>query len=962
MGNEQAETLFGYARGELVGQRLNVLLPESSHEIHTAHCERYFSAPRTRQMGAGLELSGKRRDGTEFPVDISLRPLLLDKELYVVGAVRDVTKQKRVEEIRMQLVQREQQAKESELEMTRLRSLFAQAPVIMNIFRGPEHIFEFIHPLGKELVGGRDLTGMKIREALPETVETGHLERLDRVYQTGETLIEMEMPALLREANGELVEHFFNSTCKPWYDIDGKIAGLLHVTVEVTEQVRARQQVEALAETLKQKRERLELAQEAGRIGTFEWNIRTNELSWTREEEALHRLLSGAFGEKLQQWTQVIHPDDFTGVQQALDRAIAEKSTLETTFRITWADQSIHWMYVRARTFYDEQGNPVRILGVSMDITQQKEVDERLKESEKRFRTLADAMPQMVWTAGPDGILDYCNQRWFDYTGMVSYEPTHGFRPALHSDDIQNCIEKWHQTLKTGEVFEIECRYRRGSDGAYRWHLARGLPVRDSNGTIIKWFGTSTDIDDQKRIEEALRLSEACLQDQAKELERTNSELRRQRDELILLNSALEEANRGRQFFSTMSHELRTPLASIIGFSQLLLGEVEQAHWNKQQQNSLERILKNGQHLLNLINDVLDLEKIEAGLMDVTFTQVDVREMLTWVIEETQSLAIVQKLGLTADVEDEVAYLESNPIKLRQILLNLVSNAIKYTEHGEVTISATRVGADRLAFAVKDTGIGIPENIQERIFEAFYQVDGSYTRKSGGTGLGLSIVSQLTALLGGKIELTSAPGQGSTFTVILPIRAISQQVEQDTPRLHPEMQRKIPTNTTSSPALTPDRSSEFLIGSAQPEATQGQRNLVLAVDDDQDVIALIKTSLQNTPYTVVGVQDPLKLIELVQEMHPCAITLDVIMPDLNGWQILHQLKSNPATSSVPVIMLTVLSEPATGYVLGADDYLIKPFQKEMLLNTLQRLMALPKDSPQANKPENSADVATLRIN
>ena len=265
---------------------------------------------------------------------------------------------------------------------------------------------------------------------------------------------------------------------------------------------------------------------------------------------------------------------------------------------------------------------------------------------------------------------------------------------------------------------------------------------------------------------------EARLQDQAKELEHTNSELRRQRDELILLNSALREANRGRQFFSILSHELRTPLASIIGFSQLLLGDAVQANWDQQQQSNLERILKNAQHLLALINDALDLQKIEAGQMEVAYTQVNVRDLLTRVVEEIQSIAIKRNLILRADVAEEVDSLESNPVKLRQVLLNLVSNALKFSEQGEVLVSATQAGADHIAFAVRDTGIGIPADHQERIFEAFYQVDGGYTRKVGGTGLGLPIASQLTTLLGGKIELTSAPGQGSTFTVILPIKAV----------------------------------------------------------------------------------------------------------------------------------------------------------------------------------------------
>src|SRR5437588_11114682 len=204
-----------------------------------------------------------------------------------------------------------------------------------------------------------------------------------------------------------------------------------------------------------------------------------------------------------------------------------------------------------------------------------------------------------------------------------------------------------------------------------------------------------------------------------------------------------------------MSHELRTPLASIIGFSQLLLDDAATADLSQQQQANLERILKNGQHLLGLVSDVLDLEKIEAGHMDLAYSQLDVRHLRTAVVEETQSMAIQRQLVLRAEVEEGVDFLESNAVKLHQILLNLVSNGLKFTRQGEVTVSARRLHATdkepgSVAFVVKDSGIGIPVEAQARIFEAFYQVDGGYTRKSGGTGLGVAVGGRMNPLVGGK--------------------------------------------------------------------------------------------------------------------------------------------------------------------------------------------------------------------
>src|SRR6266702_7442974 len=218
--------------------------------------------------------------------------------------------------------------------------------------------------------------------------------------------------------------------------------------------------------------------------------------------------------------------------------------------------------------------------------------------------------------------------------------------------------------ITAGETVQHHETTRMRKDGTLIEVSVTVSPLRDPKGRIIAASTITHDISEQKRMVE----------------------------ELIALNSALEEANRMRsQFLSTMSHELRTPLASIIGFSQMLLEDAVQADWNQQQQNNLERILKNGQHLLDLINDVLDLTKIEAGRMVVKYSQVDVRELLTWVVEETQSIAIAKHLVLRVEVDERIAFLESNPMKLRQVLLNLVSNAIKFTEQGEVTVSATRV-------------------------------------------------------------------------------------------------------------------------------------------------------------------------------------------------------------------------------------------------------------------------------
>ncbi len=289
------------------------------------------------------------------------------------------------------------------------------------------------------------------------------------------------------------------------------------------------------------------------------------------------------------------------------------------------------------------------------------------------------------------------------------------------------------------------------------------------------------------RIQEQAR----ALTELAREQELTNQALRQQRDELTVLNAALEEANRSRsRFLSTMSHELRTPLTSIIGFGQMLLRPSARASLSERQAGNIERMLKNAQHLLILINDVLDLAKVEAGRMDVNVTEVDLRELLDSVAEETRSVTVARGLRLIVDVADDVQTIETDPLKLRQIVLNLLSNALKFTEKGRIAMTATRrmavlsesedgIEAEHVAIAVQDTGIGIAPEQQARIFEAFYQVDSSNSRSYSGTGLGLSIVREFTTLLGGRVEIESEPQQGTTFTVLLPLRMPDHQALQE---------------------------------------------------------------------------------------------------------------------------------------------------------------------------------------
>ncbi len=361
--------------------------------------------------------------------------------------------------------------------------------------------------------------------------------------------------------------------------------------------------------------------------------------------------------------------------------------------------------------------------------------------SQERYRNLANAIPQIVWIARPNGMVDFFNQKWFSYTGL-SFEQSEGWgwKKVIHPEDLQDYLDRWGETLKIGIPFEFHCRLKR-ADGAYRWHLVRALPERDQHDQTMAWLGTSTDIDDQKRAEEVLRHKTL----EAEEATRIKSE-----------------------FVSNVSHELRTPLNAIIGYASLLL-QGTYGPVNDPQKPPVEGIQRNASELLNLINNLLDLSKMESGKIPLTIEAVDLKRLLPEVLENLKGLMNGKQIDVRWDIQEGLTSIQTDPMKVRQVVLNLLSNAIKFTEVGSITLSASNVKGG-VRFLIADTGVGMKQEDLPYIFDPFRQIDGSMTRKVGGSGLGLTIVKNALTILHGTIDVQSEYGRGSTFTVFLPKR------------------------------------------------------------------------------------------------------------------------------------------------------------------------------------------------
>ncbi len=530
----------------------------------------------------------------------------------------------------------------------------------------------------------------------------------------------------------------------------------------------------------------------------------------------------------------------------------------------------------RGRAFLIDHASYGRVaVAVQRDISERKASAEALRQSDRRFRLLADAMPQMVWTARPDGGLDYFNQRWFDYTALTFGQSEGlGWGSSIHPADAPASFDTWTRHVKSGEGFETECRIRR-ADGAYRWHLVRALPMRGLDGEVVRWFGTNTDIEDQNAA-----------------------------------RSAAEAANRAKsEFLANMSHEIRTPMNGIVGMTELLLGTAV----TREQREYLQMVRESADRLLEVINDILDFSKVEAGRVELEIRPFSLRNRVAETARALGVAAGAKDLELSFRVAPDVPdHLLGDQGRLRQIIVNLVGNALKFTERGEVAVDleveSEGEAAVTLHGVVRDTGIGIAPDQREAIFLPFSQADGSTTRRFGGTGLGLPICSQLATLMGGRVWLESEVDRGSAFHFTVRLA----QADGDSP-------------PRSAPGLA---------------SLQGLP--VLVVDDLATNRRILEELLRGwgfAPTSVATGEAALVTLRAAanEGLAFRLVILDVQMPDMDGFAVVERIRQDPVLAATTLMMLSSggqVSETARCRALGRLPYVVKPVDPSRLLDTI----------------------------
>lgn len=423
---------------------------------------------------------------------------------------------------------------------------------------------------------------------------------------------------------------------------------------------------------------------------------------------------------------------------------------------------------------------------------------------------------------------------------------------------------------------------------------------------------------------EELKESKEELQDSLQQVMALNDELQVNKEELSKRNEDLAAANMKlremdrlkSEFLANMSHELRTPLTAIIGFSELLIDRV-MGDLSDEQAGCVENVLTSGQHLLKLINDILDLSKIEAGKMELHLETFQLDTIIDFVKKTVSPLVEKKGQALKVEISKGIPDIYADPGKIRQLLLNLVGNAVKFTpEGGTITVGAG-FKDNCFALSVTDTGIGIKPEDRDRIFQEFQQAEGSTSREFGGTGLGLTLTKKLTEMHGGKIEVESEVGKGSKFTAYIPFRLESR------PSAKKEKVEAVPP------------SKEMVSLSGLPQRPEEQP-LVLVVEDDPKLSRLISVYLNQAGYTVETAMDGEEAVKKATELQPFAITLDIMLPKKDGWEVLQELKELPDTKNIPVIIVSMVENEELGFSLGAVDYLVKPVSRDVLLGSLEK--------------------------
>ncbi|MCF0070634.1 PAS domain S-box protein [Dyadobacter sp. CY261] len=633
------------------------------------------------------------------------------------------------------------------------RNLVTQSQFAKAIFKGPDLVISIANESMLNIWRRSldEVVGKRLVDVFPELSDQKFIALLNDVYHHAEIYRENEAVAFV-DGPGGLKRHYLDFQYAPIFEVDGSVSGIMASVNDVTDKVTLRQQ---FAETA----DRLSLATDGTRLATWDLNIQTRNVIHSGR-------LAVIFGydetERLghQQMRDQLHPEDRHTIVEPAFEAALKTGVYYYEARIIHRDQSVHWIRTQGKVLFDDDHIPQRMLGTMMDITDRKEAELALKTSEGKFRTLADSMPQFVWTSDNQGILNYFNRSMIDYFGLAPEElEMNGWIQTVHPDDREENMRLWMQSVKDGTDFQFEHRLKR-ADGEYRWYKCRATPQSNTDGTIEMWVGTSSDVHDNRLFIDQL---ETKVQERTQQLSVANTELVRTNMELA-------------QFAYVASHDLQEPLRKIQTFATRIL-ETEIQHLSERGKDYFQRMQASSTRMQQLIVDLLAFSRANAAekhleSADLNLVLQNVKEQLSDIIQSENAVITSNVLP----VRDVIVY------QFEQLFMNLIANALKFVSPNRAPMIDVRAGEvegaaiplaevdptrkyQYISFA--DNGIGFDPQYKDRIFQVFQRLHNRSAYE--GTGIGLAICKKIVENHRGLIDAVGKPGFGSTFIVYLPI-------------------------------------------------------------------------------------------------------------------------------------------------------------------------------------------------
>ena len=873
---------------ELIGQRLLEVLP--GNKTNSELFDRYVKLVETGEPH-DLELRYESEGIVGW-----FRNMAVKLDDGVAISFSDITERKQAEAERERLLQA------LAMERARFESVLQQMPAGVMIADAASGNLVLTNEQAKQIVGYDYEQSLQLEEyrsivSFEAFRPDGRCYAADeyplaRSLKTGEIITNEELE--LRRNDGSRIVLSVNSA--PIFNPQQQIVAAVVVFQDVTERKRteaALQQSEAITKARAEELQTLmEIAPAALWIAHDPncYNITANQTAYDLMRLPPVEIATATppdgvypFAFKQQRNGQEIPPDDLP-----LQKAIKTQQEVTDELEFVFEDGRVRFLYGKAVPLFNEIGSVRGAIAAFIDISDRKQAEAALRQSEERYRYLSEAIPQLVWTADAEGCNDYVNQPMCQYIGL-DFEQLLGldWQTVIHPDDVEPTSTQWMASVQNGTPYEKEYRLRR-ADGIYRWHLVRGIPLKDEQGRVFKWFGVSTDIHEQKELQEQrIRLLQ---QEQAARAE-------------------AEKANQIKDgFLAVLSHELRSPLNPILGWAKLL----QSRRFDEQATTrALETIERNAKLQAQLIEDLLDVSRILRGKLALNMASVNLITTIEAALETMRLAAEAKKIQLQTIFAPGVGQVRGDVGRLQQIVWNLLSNAIKFTPTGgRVEVCLERIG-NSAQIQVKDNGKGIMPEFLPHVFEYFRQADSATTRQFGGLGLGLAIVRHLVELHGGTVQADSAgEGLGATFTVTLPL------LEEVRENHHNDGQ----------------------------EATTDLSGLrILVVDDEADMRELVAFILEESGAKVQVAVSAAEALERWEQFQPHLLISDIGMPQMDGYMLMRRVRERSPEQGgrIPAIALTAYAGEANeqqARLAGFQRHLAKPVEPHQLIQIISTLM------------------------